>query len=103
MKRVIFAFSVAFVMILYAFLMTYKFFFPLFLQLHDVYNDSEAAEMTGDNTIIDEMYGISYNIDREIVNISRNKRKFEKVDKQVSEVISDLVDKVEQTPTEKTL
>ena len=59
--------------------------------------------MTGDNTIIDEMYRISYKIDREIVNISRNKRKFEKVDKQVSEVISDLVDKVEQTPTEKTL
>ena len=59
--------------------------------------------MTGDNTIIDEMCGISYKIDREIVNISRNKRKFEKVDKQVSEVISDLVDKVEQTPTEKTL
>ena len=30
MKHVIFVFSVAFVMLFYAILMTYKFFFPLF-------------------------------------------------------------------------
>ena len=44
----------------------------MFLQLHDVYDDSEAAEMSDDNTNIDEMFKISYKIDLEIVNTSRN-------------------------------
>ena len=34
--------------------MTYD-FFPLFLQLYDVYEDPEAARMSDDNTNIDEM------------------------------------------------
>ena len=53
--------------------------------------------MSDDNTNIDEMSEISYRINLEIVHTSRNKRKIEEVDNQVSEVISDLVDKVKES------
>ena len=57
--------------------------------------------MSDDNTNIDEMSEISYRINLEIVNTSRNKRKFEEFDNQVSEVISDLVDKVKESLAQK--
>ena len=57
--------------------------------------------MSDDNTNIDEMSEISYRINLEIVNTSRNKRKIEEVDNQVSEVISYLVDKVRESLAQK--
>ena len=57
--------------------------------------------MSDDNTNIDEMSEISYRINLEVVNTSRNKRKIEEVDNQVSEVISDLVDKVKEILAQK--
>ena len=57
--------------------------------------------MSDDNTNIDEMSEISYRINLEIVHTSRNKRKIEEVDNQVSEVISDLVDKVKESLAQK--
>ena len=49
--------------------------------------------MSDDNITIDEMSEMSYKIDL--------KRKIEKVDNQVSEVISDLVDTAEESLTQK--
>ena len=45
------------------------------------------------------MSEMSYKIDLEIVNTSRNKRKTKVVDNQVNEAISDLVVKVEESLT----
>lgn len=91
-------------MLLYALLVNYKVSFPLFLYLQDDYDDSEPVKMS-DNTNIDEMSEMSYKVDLEIINTSRNKRKIEEVHNQVSKVISDLEDWVEKnfnskTPTE---
>ena len=47
------------------------------------------------------MSEMSYKIDLEIVNTSGNKKKIEEVGNQVSEVISDLVDRVEESLTQK--
>ena len=57
--------------------------------------------MFDDNTNIDEMSAMFYKIDLEIVNTSGNKRKVEEVDNQVIEVISDLVDRAEESFTQK--
>ena len=91
-------------MLLYALLVNYKVSFPLFLYLQDDDDDSEPVKMS-DNTNIDEMSEMSYKVDLEIINTSRNKRKIEEVHNQVSKVISDLEDWVEKnfnskTPTE---
>lgn len=91
-------------MLPYALLVNYKVSFPLFLYLQDDYDDSEPVKMS-DNTNIDEMSEMSYKVDLEIINTSRNKRKIEEVHNQVSKVISDLEDWVEKnfnskTPTE---
>ena len=57
------------------------------LMMPCVYNDSEAAETSDDNTDIDEMSEMSYKINLEIVNTFRNKRKIdEEVDNQISKV-----------------
>ena len=53
--------------------------------------------MSDDNTNIE----MSYKINLEIVNNSRNKTKIAEVDNQIGEVISDLVDKVEESLTQK--
>ena len=100
MKCVIFTFSEAFVMLFYA-ITTYKFFFSLFLWFHALYNDSEAAEISDDNTNIDKMSEMSYKINLEIVNTSRDKKKIKAVENQVSEVITDWVHKVEESLTQK--
>ena len=84
-------------------IMTYKFFFSLFLWLHVLYNDSEAAEMSDDNTNIDKMSEMSYKINLEIINTSRDKKKIKAVENQVSEVITDRVHKVEKSLTHKTI
>ena len=57
--------------------------------------------MSDDNTNIDEMSKMSYKIDLEIVNTPGNKKEIEEVDNQVSEVISGLVDRVEESLTQK--
>ena len=87
-------------MLFYAILMTYNFSSHFFLQSDDVYNESEAVEIHYDNTNIDKMSEMSYKIDFEIVNTSGNKKKIEEVDNQVSEVILDLVDRVEESLTQ---
>ena len=57
------------------------------LMMPCVYNDSEAAKTSDDNTDIDEMSEMSYKINLEIINTFRNKRKIdEEVDNQISEV-----------------
>lgn len=89
-------------MLLYALLANYKVSFPLFLYLQDDYDDSEPVKMS-DNTNIDEMSEMSYKVDLEIINTSRNKRKIEEVHNQVSKVdFKDWVEKKfnSKTPTE---
>lgn len=89
-------------MLLYALLVNYKVSFPLFLYLQDDYDDSEPVKMS-DNTNIDEMSEMSYKVDLEIINTSRNKRKIEEVHNQVSKVdFKDWVEKKfnSKTPTE---
>ena len=54
-----------------------------------------------DNANIDEMSDMSYKIDLDIINTSRNKRKIEEVDNQIGKVISNLVDKVKESLTQK--
>ena len=89
-------------MLLCALLANYKVSFPLFLYLQDDYDDSEPVKMS-DNTNIDEMSEMSYKVDLEIINTSRNKRKIEEVHNQVSKVdFKDWVEKKfnSKTPTE---
>ena len=57
--------------------------------------------MSDDNPNIDEMSKMSYKIDLEIVNTPGNKKEIEEVDNQVTEVISGLVDRVEESLTQK--
>ena len=101
MKRVIFVFSVVFLSSFMLFVWPINFSYHFCLWLHDVYDDSEAAEMSNDNRNIDEMSEMSYKIDLEIVHTSGDKREIEEVDNQVIEVISDLVDRVEEILTKK--
>ena len=63
--------------------------------------------MSDDNMNIDKISEMSYKIDLEIANTFENKRKIDEVNSEVSEVISEVVDRAEeiltQTPIGETL